>query len=185
MTLASVSAWYDRNYVVSDGEYLQAIKMNPQYPEARQWYGLNLCVRGRFDEGIRELERAQQLDPLSPMLNVQLASGYYFARCYEHASDVLLTTLELDGVFAPAHWFLGRVYGQQGAFEKAVTELQAATDSSDRGTVFLATLGWALGAAGRTPEAEHVLDELRSRSAREYTSHQPALRSCTPGLAID
>ena len=51
-------------------------------------------MRGRFDEGIQELERAQQLDPLSPMLNVQLASGYYFARRYEHAADILLKTLE-------------------------------------------------------------------------------------------
>jgi TolB-like protein/Tfp pilus assembly protein PilF len=170
VALASVSAWYDRNYAVSDSEYLQAIKANPHYPEARQWYGFHLCLRGRFDEGIHELERAQQLDPLSPMLNVQLASGYYFARRYEHAADILLTTLELDGVFAPAHWFLGRVYGQQGATEKAVAELHMAVASSDRATVFLATLGWALGAAGKTKAAEDVLDELRSRSAREYVS---------------
>ena len=139
-------------------------------PEARQWYGLHLCMRGRFDEGIHELERAQQLDPLSPMLNVQLASGYYFARRYEHAADILLKTLEIDGVFGPAHWFLGKVYGQQGAIEKAVAELEMAVASSDRATVFLATLGWALGAAGKAKEAEHVLDELRSRSVREYVS---------------
>jgi len=170
VTLASVSAYYDRNYAVSDGEYLQAITTNPQYPEARQWYGFHLCLRGRLDEGIHQLERAQQLDPLSPMLNVQLASGYYFARRYEHAADILLKTLEIDGVFGPAHWFLGRVYGQQGAIEKAVAELQLAVASSDRATVFLATLGWALGAAGRMKEAEHVLDELRSRSVREYVS---------------
>ena len=75
VALASVSAWYDRNYAVSDGEFQQAITTNPEYAEARQRYGLHLCVRGRFDEGIHELERAQQLDPLSPMLNVQLGVG--------------------------------------------------------------------------------------------------------------
>ena len=170
VALASVSAWYDRNYAVSDGEFQQAIKTNPEYAEARQWYGLNLCVRGRFDEGIHELEGAQQLDPLSPMLNVQLASGYYFARRYERAADILLTTLELDGVFGPAHWFLGKVYGQQGAIRKAVAELEMAVAASDRATIFLATLGWALGVAGRSKEAEVVLDELRSRSVREYVS---------------
>ena len=93
---------------MSDGEFQRAITTNPEYAEARQWYGLHLCVRGRFDEGIHELERAQQLDPLSPMLNVQLGSGYYFARRYERAADILLTTLEIDGAFGPAHWFLGR-----------------------------------------------------------------------------
>jgi len=170
VTLASVSAWYDRNYAVSDGEYLQAITANPKYAEARQWYGLHLCVRGRFDEGIHELKRAQQLDPLSAMLNVQLASGYYFARRDEQAADILRTTLELDRGFGPAHWFLGRVYGQQGAFDSAVAELRMAVASSDRGTVFLATLGWALGAAGEITDAEQVLDELRSRSVREYVS---------------
>ncbi len=154
VALASVSAWYDRNYAVSDGEFQRAITTNPEYAEARQWYGLHLCVRGRFDEGIHELERAQQLDPLSPMLNVQLGSGYYFARRYERAADILLTTLEIDGAFGPAHWFLGKVYGQQGAIEKAVAELEMAVAASDRATIFLATLGWALGVAGKVKEAE-------------------------------
>ena len=170
VALASVSAWYDRDYVVSDREFLLAIAANPHYPEARQWYGFHLCLRRRFDEGLHELLRAQQLDPLSPMVNVQLASGYYFARRYDQAADILRKTLEMDGRFGPAHWFLGRVYGQQGAVEKAVAELQMAVDSTGRATVFLATFGWALGAAGRIKEAEHVLDELRTRSVQEYVS---------------
>ncbi len=40
VTMASVSAVYERDYTKSDAEFLQAIKTNPQYPEARQWYGL-------------------------------------------------------------------------------------------------------------------------------------------------
>ncbi len=86
------------------------------------------------------------------------------------AADILRRTLEIDGVFGPAHWFLGKVYGQQGAIEKSVAELELAVAASDRATIFLATLGWALGAAGRSKEAGVVLDELRSRSAREYVS---------------
>jgi TolB-like protein/Tfp pilus assembly protein PilF/predicted Ser/Thr protein kinase len=170
VALASVSAWYDRDYAVSDREFLQAITTDPHYPEARQWYGLHLCVRGRFDEGIRELLRAQELDPLSPMLNVQLASGYYFARRYEEAAEILRKTIDLDRNFGPAHWFLGRVYGQQRIVDRAVAELQMAVDATGRGTVFLATLGWGLGAAGRIKDAEQVLDELRSRSVQEYVS---------------
>ena len=170
VTLAAVSAWYERDYAVSDREFLQAITTNPQYAEARQWYGVHLCVRGRMDDGIRELQRAQQLDPLSPMMNVQLASGYYFARRYAQATDILRKTLELDGDFGPAHWFLGKAYGQQGAVDRAAAELQMAVDSTGRGTVFLATLGWGLAAAGRIKEAEHVLDELLSRSVQAYVS---------------
>ena len=58
---------------------------------------------------------------------------------------------------------------QQGAVDRAAAELQAAVDSTDA-TIFLATLGWALGVAGRVEETERVLDELRARAARDYVS---------------
>jgi TolB-like protein/Tfp pilus assembly protein PilF len=170
VTQASVSAFYDRDHAASDRQFIEAIGANPDYPEARQWYGLNLCVRGRFDEGLDQLLRAQQLDALSPMLNAQLASGYYMARRYAEAEDVLRKTLEIEGSFGPAHWFLGKVKSQQGDAGGAVAELQAAVDSTGRGSVFLATHGWALGAFGRSEEAERVLQELRTRSQHEYVS---------------
>jgi TolB-like protein/tetratricopeptide (TPR) repeat protein len=169
VALASVSAFYERDSMASDREFRQAITTNPQYAEARQWYGLHLCVRGHFDEGLRELRDAQAQDPLSPMLNVQLASGYYFARRYERAAEILRTTIEVDGGFGPAHWFLGKIYAQRGDLDGAAAELQAAVDATD-GTIFLATLGWVFGVAGRIDEAERVLDELRSRAARDYVS---------------
>jgi TolB-like protein len=170
VTQASVSAFYDRDYAASDRQFIEAIGANPDYPEARQWYGLNLCARGRFDEGLDQLHRAQQLDALSPMLNAQLASGYYLARRYAEAEDVLRKTLEIEGSFGPAHWFLGKVKSQQRDVGGAVTELQAAVDSTGRGSVFLATLGWALGVFGKIEEAGRVLHELRTRAQREYVS---------------
>jgi serine/threonine protein kinase/tetratricopeptide (TPR) repeat protein len=167
---AVVSSTYDRDYDRGERAFLQAIETDPRYPEARQWYGIHLCVRGRFDEGIPQLRCAQQLDALSPMVNTQLASGYYLARQYAQAKDVLRATLDIHGSFGPAHWFLGKVYAHERADDHAIAELQKAVDATGRAPVFLGTLGWALGFAGRTTDAERVLDELRARSAQEYVS---------------
>ncbi len=48
---------------------------------ARQWYGHRLLVcMGRFDEAIAELKRAQELDPLSLIINADLGDTYTHIR---------------------------------------------------------------------------------------------------------
>jgi TolB-like protein/tetratricopeptide (TPR) repeat protein len=44
-----------------------------RYPTARQWYGTYLLKLGRAEEGLAQLKRAEELDPLSLVIGVEVA----------------------------------------------------------------------------------------------------------------
>jgi tetratricopeptide (TPR) repeat protein/4-amino-4-deoxy-L-arabinose transferase-like glycosyltransferase len=52
--------------VVAEPFFRRAVSMRPELAAARQQYGLNLLVLGRFDEAARELAEAVRLDPRDP-----------------------------------------------------------------------------------------------------------------------
>jgi hypothetical protein len=58
---------------------------------------------GRHDEAVAEIQRAQEHDPFSLIIQVAAASIYYFARQYNRTIEVCRNVLEMDSSFAPAH----------------------------------------------------------------------------------
>ena len=70
-------AWaqfHDWDWAGAEKEFRRAIELDPRYASAHLWYGEYLTARGRFDEALAEMSRAQELDPMSPAIN--LALGY-------------------------------------------------------------------------------------------------------------
>ena len=168
VSLAAVSAFYDADWKTAGHESRRAIAINPQYAVAHQWYGCLLCFVADFAQGLDELREAQRLEPLSPMINTQLGVGFYLARRYDEAAQVLRTTIEFEPAFWPAHLFLGMVRLQQRDHDRAIAESETAADLSGRHPMTLASLGHVLGRAGRWEQAAPLLEELRTRSQTEY-----------------
>ena len=59
---------------------MRAIELNPSYSTARMWYSYYLMALKRFDEAIAEAKRAQELDPLSLIINTQMGTPFFFPR---------------------------------------------------------------------------------------------------------
>ena len=145
-----VSSFFDADHDAAEREFQRALMLNPNYAVAHQWYGAHLCFMADFQHGLAELQEAQRLEPLSPMINVQLGVGFYLARQYEEAARVLLHTLEFEPAFWPAHYFLGKVFAQQGD-SRAMAALEVAAKLSGRHPLTLSGLGRVLAAkAGRS-----------------------------------
>ena len=53
----------------AETEYKRALELNPNYATAHQWYFLHLLMVGRTEEAMAEIKRAQELDPLSVIIN--------------------------------------------------------------------------------------------------------------------
>ncbi len=124
---------------------------------------------GRHEEAIAEIERAEELDPLSLIINAIAGYVYYFASEYDQAIDHCQKALELDPNFATAHYFIGWVYERKGMYGEAIAELQKARTLS--GNIdFLAVLGHAYAVSGRTKQARKILDEVKALSERAYVS---------------
>jgi DNA-binding winged helix-turn-helix (wHTH) protein len=60
--LALVEMWYDRNWTEVERRFKKAIALNESHAPSHLWYGYFLSAMGRFDAGMIEQRRAQELD---------------------------------------------------------------------------------------------------------------------------
>ena len=158
----------DWNLAESNREFQRAIELNPNYATAHQWYGNgNLRVMGRFDEAIAEMKRAQQLDPLSLVINSDVGVTYISARQYDQAIEQLRKTTEMDQGFYYAHWNLGIAYEMKGSLQEALAEYQKARQLTDDPRT-LALLGHGLAVSGKRDEALRMLDQLKEMAKQRY-----------------
>src|SRR2546425_8548086 len=74
---------------------------------------------GKLDEAIAEMKRAQELDPLSPIISANLGMAYYYARQYDQAMEQYRKTLEMDPNFIAATFRLIGIYEQEGKYQEA------------------------------------------------------------------
>ncbi|HEX8844523.1 MAG TPA: protein kinase [Pyrinomonadaceae bacterium] len=161
---------YDWNFTESNEEYRKAIELNPNYATAHHWYGNGPpLVLGRFEEAIAEMKRAQELDPLSLIINADLGDTYIKARQYDAAIEQLQKTVEMDQNFYVAHKALGTAYEMKGSFQEAIAEYQKARQLNDDPYV-LALLGHAYARSGKRDEALKVLDQLKELAKQRYVS---------------
>ena len=168
-SLGQVKLIYDWDWTGAEADFQQAIRLNPTYPTAHQWHGESLVSRGLFDQGLAELKKARDLDPLSSIINTNLGLNFYFARRYDLAIEQLEQALELEPNFFRAHLHLGMCYERKAMYREAVAELEKARAVSENSWT-LAGLGHCHAAFGASAEAERFLEQLLELSRRQYVS---------------
>jgi TolB-like protein/Tfp pilus assembly protein PilF len=167
---ANIMMGLDSDPTGAEKELQRAIALNPNYPTAHHWYGLLLGSLGRFDEAKREILRAQQLDPLSLIINRTVGTISFWARDYDQAMVAAKKTLEIDPNFPPAHEDLAAIYGMKGRYEDAIAEMNKAIALNGRLPHYVAALGHIHASSGHKDEAHKMLDELLAREKTEYVS---------------
>lgn len=113
-SLAFETYRYEWDFGKADDEFQRAIALNPNYVTAHQWYGEFLGDLTRFDQAVAELRRAQELDPLSPIVGSDLAAALVHARRTQEAIAELQDVLQFHPDFAPAHLYLSTAYRMAG-----------------------------------------------------------------------
>jgi serine/threonine protein kinase/Tfp pilus assembly protein PilF len=121
-SLGLVKEHYEWDWTGAEKEFKRAIELNPNSATAHLWYGDFLANTGRLQEGMRETKKAQELDPLSPIINTTMGWQYYLSHQYVPAVEQLRKALEIDQKFAPARRMLEEVYAQMGKQKEAVAE---------------------------------------------------------------
>src|ERR1700678_3466651 len=155
---------FDWDFDAAGKEFRRAIELNPGYATARHWYAWHLSLVGRNEEAILEMRKAENLDPLSLIINVDLAELLILAHSYDESIRQSKKAIEMDNDFALAHNQLGQAYLQKHMNGEAVAELQNAVQLSDGSPTCLANLARAYAASGRKGEAEKILGDLKRRS---------------------
>jgi TolB-like protein/Tfp pilus assembly protein PilF len=168
-SLACIARDYVWNWTEAERRFKQAIRLNPGYASAHQWYAEFLAYMGRHDEADAEIERALELDPLSIIIHTVAGDIAYCARKYDQAIEHCRRGLELDPNFPAAHCFLGIACQAKGMHDEAVAELRKAREVGGT-TMILGYLGHVYAVAGREHRAREVLAELQELAQTEYVA---------------
>jgi TolB-like protein/DNA-binding winged helix-turn-helix (wHTH) protein/Flp pilus assembly protein TadD len=160
---------FDWNFAAAEKEFRRAIELNPSYATAHHWYAWHLSLLGRNSEAISEMKKAKDLDPLSLIINADLAELYLIAHSYDESIQQSRRTIEMDANFALAHNQLAQAYLQKQMFDEAVAELQKAIKISGGSPTFTANLARTYAAMGRKNEAGELLDDLKKHSSPGYS----------------
>jgi eukaryotic-like serine/threonine-protein kinase len=168
--LGFATACHDFDWAVAEGQHRRAIEINHNYATGHHWYAFHLVMEGRFDEAIRQMLRARELDPLSPSILQALAWCYYQARRFDESIAIYRAMLESVPDFAygliTASWTMRHA----GDVNEAVTLAEKAVQLSSGGQMYIGSLGAAYAAAGRESEARAALDQLAKMAIHSYVS---------------
>ena len=157
-------------FAQSAKEFKRAIELNPNYASAHHWYGrCTLLMAGQIERGTTEVQRALELDPVSPIINSDLGLTYMEARRYDDAIDQLHKTIEMDPQFYYAHRVLGWALELKGSTHEAIAEYHRALELYDD-PVVLGLLGHAEATIGKQGEAREILIRLSEEARTRYVS---------------
>ena len=161
---------FDWDWAAAEREFRRAIDLNPGYATAHHWYAWHLSLMGRYGEAVAEMRQARSLDPLSLIINADLAEILLIAHFYDESMRQSRKTIDMDPDFALAHNQLAEAYLQKHMRDDAVTEFQRAVQLSEGSPVCTANLARAYAASGRSAEARQLLTSLQTRSNPAYSN---------------
>ncbi|HVF86334.1 MAG TPA: tetratricopeptide repeat protein, partial [Pyrinomonadaceae bacterium] len=164
--LAMVKSSYERDWMGAAEAHRHALSLNPSYATGHVRYAWFLINNGRLEEGVSEMRRAQELDPLSPITNAALCNVLYYSRQYDDSIRYCRRAIEVEPENNIAHFNLGESYALKGMYQEAIASFQKARELRFDSTTYrdstntLEATGVAYAMAGRETEARRVLAEL-------------------------
>jgi len=125
-SLANIKFLNDWDWSGAEAEYKRAAALNPNYATVHRSYSFYLVAMGRLDEAMKEIERAQDLDPFSPSITFWLGQVLYHARRYDDALRQNRRGAEMFPENAEFYWAIADVYEQKKMFADAFAARQQA-----------------------------------------------------------
>jgi adenylate cyclase len=162
-TSLGMAAWDDYDFAGAEREFRTAVSINPSSAWARQWLGDLLADRGQWEEGLREMQFSEELDPLSALV---LAGEI----------PLLLDLRRLDEARTKIE-HLGDVEGRGILYHDAVANLCLVEDDASGLEREVEALDRALPGRPEIPTARALICAMRGEGdrAREFLRAAEAL----------
>lgn len=169
-SLGYIRFYYYWDWDPAEKEFRKAMAMNPRYSLAYAAYAYFLTARERFPEAKMAMDKAVELDPLSPQINTDKAFTLFYMREYDQAIGFLKNALALEPKSALAHIWLGRAYQEKKMYNEAITEYEKTLGGIKDWPVALAAIGYVYGITGRKEEAQKMLDRMKAVADTRYVT---------------
>jgi DNA-binding winged helix-turn-helix (wHTH) protein/Flp pilus assembly protein TadD len=167
-SLGLIALYYEWDWQHADREFKRAIELDPALSGAHAWDSLYYAVMGQTPQALQQALDAEQLDPLSLAVNMDLGSAYYWNRQYDKAVGAYKRAIALDPYFARAHSRLGIVLAAEKDYAGAVREFEETSRLSGPDPYIDGLRGYAEAMGGNPKVARKLLADLKQRPHTQY-----------------
>ena len=151
-------------------EFETSLRLNPNLVEPVIWSARALSYLALFEEATIRVERAKQLDPVSPRPYLSASAVGYVSRDYARAIEESRRALEFEPRLPVAFYFIGMAQLHMRRFDEAIETLNTAAQVGHRHAAALAGLAVAFARVGRLEDAGTVIEEMKDRATRAEMS---------------
>jgi tetratricopeptide (TPR) repeat protein len=167
-TYALELAIYEWKWEEAELEFRRAIELNPNYGTAHHWYSFSvLRLSRRLGEELREAQRALELDPLAPVMCLNMGQTLYLREEFDKAIEYYEKALAIDPNFLVAYLHQAGSYLASGRYGKGIELMEAYLPRVQTKTQTSVVLASAYGMAGRNAEAKRLLEEADQAGDKE------------------
>jgi TolB-like protein/predicted Ser/Thr protein kinase len=179
--LGSSEMEYDWDFAGGEAEYKKAFQLDPSDATAHQWYAQDIAwIGGRPQEAMAEINRAHQLDPLSPIISLQVGQIHVIARQYDEAIAICQKLKNENPTFAVVHVCLAEAYWGKRMYPQVIEEWKAfAQLSGDRNqSDFAAAMEQGFRSAGWKRALGKGIEVRQAQRKTAYSSAFNLARLC-------
>jgi len=129
--LAFAEFWGNWDFVDADREFRRAIELNPRDPVARRWYANSFAVPGRIADCLKQMDKAEELDPSAPATQADKGMMLYNAGQTDEAIELLEEVERSNPDFLSAHIYLMVIDLNLGRYQAFLAEGKTAAEIQD------------------------------------------------------
>ena len=122
--LGAYLVWGERDFEEGGMELKTAVKLNPNFSTARQWYAQYLMITGPIEEARQQMDRALVLEPYFWVTQNLNSWIFYFEEKYDKALEACIIAQDYNPNFSSNEWLLVLNYAKLNEGEKVMQQLQ-------------------------------------------------------------
>jgi len=129
-SLGFALVWGKWDFVAGEKEFRRAIDLNPRDPVAHLWFANSFAAPGWFPVCLREIDRAQELDPASHAILADKGFLLFQSGQTKAGLDLVKQVELADPNFLSPHRYLAHMYSVLRDYPDSLAESERAADLS-------------------------------------------------------
>jgi tetratricopeptide (TPR) repeat protein len=148
--------------------FARSLDLDPAQAVPRIYFSWLLVLQGDVATARYELGKAQEIEPLTPLVNAGAGHTFYLAKRYDEAIVECEKALEIDPNFILAIHVMGMCRALQGRMNEAIALGERTVAMSGRAPFYLGMLGHYCARTGAFERVQQILQELQGLAAQRY-----------------
>jgi serine/threonine-protein kinase len=167
-TSLALIALADWNWPEAEREFIRALELDPTQVLPRIYHSWLMVLQGDAAGAMLEARTAQELEPLSPLVNAGAGHTLFLARRYDEAVVECEKSLEVDPNFILAIHIMGMCRALKGQLDEAIQIGERTVSISGRAPFYLGVLGHYYARSGATDKVNAIIEELEHVARTRY-----------------